>query len=256
MNTYNEDANKIGLDISMSDFEDNLKSMESELKSLLSPLSLKERANLSGKVQLLERKVPQVKEFINHFVGNLESLDINAKNVHSWSESEIKTFLEKISEEQVKTLKSLEEREELTFKALSSLDQAKDEFKLLTYQKNLEKQKKHLKVLNENKHRIEEDCAALQEALSQVKTSMDSLNNKMIEELFDTVQKIFTHINSHPLYNKLKFSKEHRNKAYRLLIHVLTGESEAEIPANASYIFSSAQVNSIALSFFIAMALH
>lgn len=78
----------------------------------------------------------------------------------------------------------------------------------------------------------------------------------MISELFDTIQKIFSRINSHPVYNQIIFNKEYRHRSYKLLILVLTGYLENQTQANATYIFSSAQINSIALSFFMAMGVH
>ncbi|PEB61979.1 hypothetical protein COM86_21710 [Priestia megaterium] len=256
LNVFKQDANKLQIDASKLNFIDTLKQLEQELQSSLLPLSLKDRADLSNQVQLLERKIQHAREVINYFIGKLEKLDVNVKDLRLWSEEQITLFLSEISNIQSHSIEVLHEKEKVTFKALSILDQAKDELQLLTYNKDLKRQLQSLKTLNQEKDQIEKDCESVQEILLNIKKAVDTLNNKMIDELFDTVQKVFVHINSHPLYNKLEFSKEHRNRAYRLLIYALTGQSETEVPANASYIFSSAQVNSIALSFFIAMALH
>lgn len=256
LNHYIQEANKLEVDTATPNFIEKLKQLELELQSLLLPLSLEELANLSNRVQELNREEQQAQDDVNHFISKLDNLQCDTATIGNWTEEQIVSFLNDTSRNQLKSLEILNKKEEVTLKSLNAIECAKDELQLFGYQTDLKQKQRHLRILSEENVKIEEDSEAIKEVIANIKNAVDGLNNRMIDELFDTVQKVFVHINSHPLYSELKFSKEHRNKAYRLLIYVLTGKEDSEVPANASYIFSSAQVNSIALSFFIAMSLH
>jgi exonuclease SbcC len=95
----------------------------------------------------------------------------------------------------------------------------------------------------------------LDELQKNVPIAVDKLNDQVINNLFDSIQQIFEKLNCHPLYRKLSFSTNHRYRANRLLLSVLADSEEIEVnAANPSYIFSSAQENTLVLSFFMAMA--
>lgn len=95
----------------------------------------------------------------------------------------------------------------------------------------------------------------LDEMNRNVPIAVDKLNDQVINQLFSSIQQIFDKLNCHPLYRKLSFSTSHRYRANRLLLSVQADNEEAEVhEANPSYIFSSAQENTLVLSFFLAMA--
>lgn len=74
--------------------------------------------------------------------------------------------------------------------------------------------------------------------------------------LKETIQTIFEQINSHPLFKKLDLAFYRRYNNNCLLINVSKTNVEEEVTANAPYVFSSSQVNSIAHSLFLAMSLN
>ncbi|MFD6442694.1 hypothetical protein ACFWDG_23615, partial [Peribacillus sp. NPDC060186] len=243
-------------DIHDNNFIEEVRQLESKYQSLLSPMSLKDLASIPEQLVELDSEEQQAKEAINRFVNKFNQLIVVSVNINDWNKNEVTEVINETSSHLSKSLEILQSKEVTTLKALNALQSANDELQLQNYHANLVLQQNHLENLRNGKIKIEEDIITVEEVISNIKYAVDGLNDKMIGELFETVQKVFAQINSHPLYSQLQFSKEQRNRAYRLLIYVLTGEVETETPANASYIFSSAQVNSIALSFFLAMSLH
>lgn len=249
-------AKKLQIDTKHLGLKERLIDLEEQLQSQLSSLSLEQRVNLQNQVRMLDRKEQQAEEEINRFLNKLILLNIKVTNIDNLSEEEILMFLEEASNKHSIAISTLKQKEEISLKVLNAFEYANDEIQLVELQANLEKQRMNFETLTNEKNEINSDYQAVQSVTDNVKNALDGLNNKMMDQLFDTVGQIFSHINSHPMYSRVKFSKEHRNRAYRLLIYVLSGQTDSEVPANASYIFSSAQINSIALSFFISMSLH
>ncbi|KAB7665554.1 AAA family ATPase [Bacillus sp. B1-b2] len=256
LTNFQLDAKKLNIDTDQFNLKERLISLKEQLQSHLSSLSVEDRENLLNKVKIFDRKEQQTEEDINRFINKLSLLESNSTKIDKFGEEEVLIFLEDVSKKHAIALSSLEQKEEISLKVLNALEHANDELQLVEFQANLEKQREYFETITKEKNDINSDYKAVQSVIDNVKNALDGLNNKMMDQLFDTVGGIFSHINSHPMYSKVKFSKEHRNRAYRLLIYVLTGQVDAEVPANASYIFSSAQINTIALSFFISMSLH
>ncbi|KEO83017.1 AAA family ATPase [Tumebacillus flagellatus] len=91
---------------------------------------------------------------------------------------------------------------------------------------------------------------------NKVPEAVAKMNNEVMEGLFSTMRSIFLKLNSHPLFCELDHDTVKKRNLNHLFLTVLTGEQSGElVEANPSYIFSSAQVNAVALSFFLAMAL-
>lgn len=109
----------------------------------------------------------------------------------------------------------------------------------------------HVRELTALRDQLQADLLIAKEVIQAVPVAVEDLNERMMAQLFDTIQMVFARINSHPLFRRLDFSTNKNYGSYRLLLSVLTGEHEAD----PSFIFSSAQINSIALAFFLAMAM-
>ncbi|PFX61616.1 hypothetical protein COL36_10430 [Bacillus wiedmannii] len=120
--------------------------------------------------------------------------------------------------------------------------------KLSSREKNQEK----LTFLNQETEGIKENILILDELIKNVPHTIDKLNDLAIQELFYLMQQIYSKINSHPLYKKLDFQTHNRYRSYKLLFSVIT---EEEIQSNPTYIYSSAQLRTLALSIFLAMAI-
>ncbi|MGB8956409.1 MAG: AAA family ATPase [Tumebacillaceae bacterium] len=109
----------------------------------------------------------------------------------------------------------------------------------------------HVCALTTLRDQLQADLLIAKEVVQAVPVAVEDLNERVMAQLFDTIQFVFARINSHPLFQWLDFSTNKSYGSYRLLLSVLTGEHEAD----PSIIFSSAQINSIALAFFLAMAM-
>ena len=109
----------------------------------------------------------------------------------------------------------------------------------------------HVRELTTLRDQLHADLLIAKEVSQAVPVAVEDLNERVMAQLFDTIQMVFARINSHPLFRRLDFSTNKSYGSYRLLLSVLTGEHEAD----PSFIFSSAQINSIALAFFLAMAM-
>lgn len=252
---YRESAQRLQMEPTAHDFDDQLMRLEQELETLLALLSPEDRVGLSDEILVLNVEQEKSRAVIDDFIGKLQLLSDSNDMNREWTEEELLSLLQEMSSQQRVRLELLEKQEQLTTRSLVALEHAQDELQLASQRKEMKMQEQLVDQLIQARNRMSTDQQISQEVMSKVENAKDGLNQKMIRELFDTVQKVFARINSHPLYRKLDFSNGFRYNAYRLLIHALTGE-EGESPANPSYIFSSAQVNSIALSFFMAMALH
>ena len=126
-----------------------------------------------------------------------------------------------------------------------------NDFNFLKEKMNTEENK--LKVLKTKLLQVENDIAILKEVIQKIPVAIDRLNESVMDDLFETIQAIFTRINPHPIFKNIQYQKNQNYHANRLFLSVLSGDSTNE--ANPSFIFSAAQVNVVALSFFLAMAI-
>jgi ABC-type lipoprotein export system ATPase subunit len=99
---------------------------------------------------------------------------------------------------------------------------------------------------------MKKDYDYLYELMNKSTEAISNLNEKVFKQLKETIQIIFEQINSHPIFTKLDLVKDTYRNNNCLTINVYGSN---EVRANAPYVFSSAQVNSIALSVFLALVL-
>lgn len=250
---YYEDLLKTGLGISFE--KEELINLDRELNTKLIALTTEEKANLPQEIESIEGKIRKIQTSIYGFLSKL-MLAGAPPQAKQWSTREVETYIQQARETINENIEKLSNLELIVIKSINAIENAKEEMLLKTRQEELVVQQKHLDALAQQKKAINDDQVTIKDLINNVKPAVDRLNDKMVSELFDTIQKVFSRINSHPVYRKIDFSKEYRHKAYRLLIYVLTGYEENDTQANATYIFSSAQINSIALSFFMAMGVH
>ncbi|MGZ0043065.1 ATP-binding protein [Paenibacillus ottowii] len=252
---YNEDLLRIGLNKTVENKMGKLLQLEQQFAANLMVLTAEEKADLPQEIKKTEEIIVENRAFVESFISKL-LLAGAPSQAKQWSVEEIKGFIQ----DALKNVQSEKEKlihlESVIIKSITAIENAKEELLLKTRQEEMCVQQSHLEHLDQLKKTANEDQETIKDLINNVKPAVDQLNEKMISELFDTIQKIFSRINSHPVYNHINFNKEYRHRSYRLLILVLTGYLENQTQANATYIFSSAQINSIALSFFMAMGLH
>lgn len=252
---YNEDLLRIGLNETVENKMGKLLQLEQQFAANLMELTAEEKADLPQEIKKTEEIIAENRAFVESFISKL-LLAGAPSQAKQWSVEEIEGFIQ----DAIKNLQSDKEKlihlESVIIKSITAIENAKEELLLKTRQEEMRVQQNHLEHLDQLKKTAHEDQDTIKDLINNVKPAVDQLNEKMISELFDTIQKIFSRINSHPVYNHIIFNKEYRHRSYKLLILVLTGYLENQTQANATYIFSSAQINSIALSFFMAMGVH
>lgn len=98
--------------------------------------------------------------------------------------------------------------------------------------------------------RIQNNLKLLQQAVTN---SISQINQELIDENREFVNSIFKRLNPHPYFRdvefNLDFTRQRNNTLYLNCIH------KNEFSVNPAYIFSSAQVNILALSIFLSIAL-
>lgn len=110
--------------------------------------------------------------------------------------------------------------------------------------------------MSAQRNKLAQKAELLMEVSRQVPEAIKKLNEEVIDDLFETVRSIFVRINSHPLFRDIAYDTQRRRSVNHLLLRVLTGdEGEHDSDVNPSYIFSAAQINAVAVSFFLAMSL-
>ncbi|MGO4182697.1 hypothetical protein AB4Z17_16040 [Paenibacillus sp. TAF43_2] len=116
---------------------------------------------------------------------------------------------------------------------------------------------KVIERVEEGLRTIEDLVAALKDAEQAVPDAIRGLNERVMDQMFDTMRSIFVRINSHPVFTEIDYDTGKKFNSNRLFLKVMTREDTAlgHQEANPSYIFSAAQVNATAISFFLAMAL-
>jgi len=99
---------------------------------------------------------------------------------------------------------------------------------------------------------LSKDLIIMDKLINSVPKVIDKLNQESLEKLFELVQTIYNKINSHPLYKKVKFDSSQRFNSNKLLLNVLTDDG---VESNPTFIYSAAQIRTLAISLFLAMSI-
>lgn len=227
-----------------------------ELERVSAGFSVTELLDVEQTREEQERKVKALEAAQQEFLQHMNALGHVQAEGQEWSLEEVEALLAGTQQKQDEWLTVHEQKEAVALRVLSVLSRYERYQELEGYKQResvLQAEREQLAV---EQRRIEEDLEILKEVYKKVPEAVDRLNEKVIAELFGTIQSIFERINSHPVYRTLEFEKGQRFGTNRMLLRVLPGRGvDEESAANPSFIFSAAQVNSIALSFFLAMAL-
>ena len=164
----------------------------------------------------------------------------------------IKEFIEKQESFYTEKKTLLEEKGSVLKSLISETENLKTHQLLSTKRKELSIEINTLETLESNKQEIEKKILVLDEAIKSIPIAIEKINENSIKELFDLVQKIYSKLNSHPVFSAVDFKTEKRYGAFRLLLNVL---SDKKVEANPAFIYSAAQINTVALSIFLAMSI-
>lgn len=152
-------------------------------------------------------------------------------------------------------LKKISSIVEKSIKLQSMIELNTEKMRLIQLQKELIAMNIQVGELEKMEGKMNDDSKFLLDLIDKSPEAVSNLNEKVFSKLKETIQIIFEQINSHPTFTQLDLVMDtYRNNNY-LTINVSKVDGAKEVKANAPYVFSSAQVNSIALSLFLAMSL-
>lgn len=172
--------------------------------------------------------------------GNFDELENNVSN----EIRNIENSLQKYSAMQVANIR-----------LKSTIEQDADNIKLIDWQKRLDSLKIKLATLEKMEIEMGKDLEHLRHLIDKSPEAISNLNDKVFTNLKTTIQAVFDQINSHPTFTELDLEMRSYRNNNGLTINVSKLNGDKDIIANVPYVFSSAQVNSIALSLFLAMTL-
>ncbi|OAS23685.1 AAA family ATPase [Paenibacillus oryzisoli] len=124
-------------------------------------------------------------------------------------------------------------------------------------QQHIASKQKVIQRVEDGLRSLKETFDTLKDAEITVPDAINALTERVMDQMFDTMRAIFVRINSHPLFTDIDYDTDKKYNNNRLFLKVMTGGDSPLGPqeANPSYIFSAAQVNATAISFFLAMSL-
>lgn len=273
INRFEEDCKKIGVnnDINIKlELEKKCLEITANIEELLSTRSMK------SNFEYLPEEVRNKKIDITKFEDNenllqqaLENNEYEIRRIIRLPES-LQTIVIDIKEGDLKEQKNKVDKligdfkgeidkhniiERTNLKLLGMIEYNLEKRHLFKLQHQLKELTNELELLDRRRMKMEENSNYLTILVNKSTEAVSNLNEEVFLNLKDTIQTIFGHINSHPIFTKLDLVLDRRYNNNCLTINVSNANEEDEVKANAPYVFSSAQVNSVALSLFLAMSL-
>ncbi|HEU4962623.1 MAG TPA: SMC family ATPase [Bacilli bacterium] len=268
--SFQQKAQQLGIDPAGGVDRERLYALEEQLKqqahTVLEALPEQDQTNLPLALEDCRQKIEQAEGSRSRMMYRLEQVGASVEQVRSWSgavegrvrdgaerqEQRLTADMEQFvddAQERAHILEArLQERERDVSNGLAAIAVLQSDEEKRRMREHLQREQAHLSQLAEKRTALHTSLDAVKEAIRAVPQAIDRLNGKLLTNLFASIQEIFARLNSHPIYRTLDFSRDLRYGSNSLTFQVEEG-------VNPSFIFSSAQVNSIALSFFLAMAL-
>ncbi|QEL85891.1 AAA family ATPase [Bacillus mycoides] len=233
------------------------KMSHSESESFLEPIQTMkfQTSNIDEHEQTLQQIVDSNELEINRIILLTKSLQTIELDLQQTDRDELCINVKRMIRDLKEKLARFTEMEEANIKLRSIIEFSSEKKRLIRLQKQSEVEKKQITELENKQIKLNRDLEILTELINQSTVAVSNLNEKVFLNLKETIQAIFEQINSHPVFTKLDLVQDRRNHNNCLRINVGKTNDDGEVKANAPYIFSSAQVNSIALSLFLAMSL-
>lgn len=197
-------------------------------------------------LDILDKRAQQLSSKINDFEIDLSDKQVNKVELNSSLELSISKIRSE-KETGVNHLANYEYVEKELLKILSHIDSDNNHIKIRTLNKELESMTKELDELALVRNRLEK----LHESVTNV---VGEMNQEILNENEQFINSIFNRIYPHPYYRNIRFGLEtNRNDNKILTLKVFREQDGKEI--NPAYTFSSAQINVVAISIFLAMSL-
>jgi DNA repair protein SbcC/Rad50 len=246
--TQKELTNIVSQDLSInnSNFSNIEEILQSELKKLISSLEHFNLDIFNSNLNDLERKASLLKDKITNFEIYLSDKQINKLEIESSLESSIRKInIEK--DKKVNLLLNYNFVEKELLKVSSQIENDNNFIKISNLRKQLKSMEKEL-----------DDLFLVKNRLSKLHKAVDSVVSKMNQDVLSEneqfVNSIFNRIYPHPFYRNISFELESNRSNNKILTLRVNREHDGK-DINPAYTFSSAQINVVAISIFLAMSL-
>ncbi|KXH86965.1 AAA family ATPase [Sporosarcina sp. HYO08] len=242
------DIVKSDLNLNEADFDKIDITIQKQLNRLNGQLdNYKDNIDLDNMdMEVAESKLSKLREKATNFERLLLNYRIKGDNISKTIEGYIKEIkLEKdVKQTELSKYKYVEEE---LLRINTHIENDNNQRKVRSLYKDLKEKDEEISNLNF----IISQLDGLNNSVSGV---VGEMNQKLLDGNEQFINNIFNRIYPHPFYRKIKFGLENnRNNNKVLTLKVLRDADGKEI--NPAYTFSSAQINVVAISIFLAMAL-
>ncbi len=222
----------------VQEISNNVKELEKDLKNTNEELLNKELSDLNEEIQVLQRNITGFERYLSTKLDLTIDVD-NKEKLKTELEENKNTFLDRIEKAEQKTLK---------FNLLKELKQNVEPF--LKYQKA---KKEEADIIKQKKF-LEEKVRPI---LEQERQKVSKHLNNQISSFFyeDLINDLYKRIDPHPDYKRLKFICDFKDDKPKLNVCLYKDGSD-EDPIIPNLYFSTAQLNILSLSIFLAKALN
>ena len=230
------------LDKLKNEVEENLKVLSEINSKLLTNTLTKEEAikkyeEVENTITLIRKIIQNFEQYIkSEFKIDLVSIDKNQVNIEFEK-------IRNIEKEKLELLSSISENYMI-------IDKLKDDCLKVT---EAEKNQKEIKELSDEIGRL----VIVKEKLNNEKINLKKYLEKTINGFFykDLINKIYSKIDPHPDYSEIEFKCDFADKNPRLQIYTIKYIEGKRVESIPSLYFSTAQINILSLSIFLARAL-
>lgn len=230
------------LDKFKNEIEENLKVLSGLNSQLLINTLTKEEA--IKKIEEIENAITLIKKIIQNFEQYIKTefkidlVSIDKKQVDIEFEK-----IKNIEKEKLQLLSNINENYMI-------IDKLKDDCLKVT---EAEKNQKEIKDLSDEIGKL----AIVKEKLNNEKINLKKYLEKTINGFFykDLINKIYSKIDPHPDYSEIEFKCDFADKNPRLQIYTIKNIDGKRVESIPSLYFSTAQINILSLSIFLARAL-
>lgn len=230
------------LDKLKNEVEENLKVLSELNSKLLTNTLTKEEAikkieDVGNAITLIRKIIQNFEQHIkSEFKIDLVSIDKNQVNIEFEK-------IKNIEKEKLQLLSNINENYVI-------IDKLKDDCLKVT---EAEKNQKEIKELSDEIVKL----AIVKEKLNNEKLNLKKYLEKTINGFFykDLINKIYSKIDPHPDYSEIEFKCDFADKNPRLQIYTIKYIEGKRIESIPSLYFSTAQINILSLSIFLARAL-
>ncbi|MEM8937886.1 MAG: AAA family ATPase [Bacteroidota bacterium] len=227
----------------VSDLKNKIDDYQKEIKEkrrLLAKNELSEQ-ELDEKIKTTENEELTTDKLLENYEQlTLTELKIDLKNLSvtdtKKSFEELKTVQKNILRNKEDALKNYKIVERLKDNSYQFLESEKTKKQITDFQKKIDTYSKIVEKLNKEKENLE----------TFLKTAIDGFFHTKL------ISAIYQKIDPHPDYNQIKFNCDFTERSPRLQIYTIDKKGNESIPA---LYFSSAQINVLSLSIFLARAL-